>query len=368
MKVVKVVVFGRQPPFSMPTINLSTYPHFFVSRGGSQYKFIGTMNQHERQFSVQLEQEINHSLKEKSGLVPFIQKNKPRFINCTSKRCCRCCCESSRAPISRLHKILNSNDYFDNELFQLLFNAFVYAEARFIKNYIPQNSHEERLTGHLISEYSSALCIIRNAFQEKAHQIYNENLSLDFYYADLSSNAREKSTGADFGIMFHINLPDYPNEVRAAVFQAKKFKSSATIDIRQCNKLKEFGEEGANYCFYDMSTKATSSPLVLRADRINLSSDSANKTKNYSRDEIFNSYSGGIPLSLFLVFDMLVNDDGTNYKSYENIWEAKGYFNSEQTKGQEGPDRVLTVSIGGLAGAGQDLSDLSHLYHYPSFE
>jgi len=128
--------------------------------------------------------------------------------------------------------MLNTDDYFDNELFQMLFKAFVYAEARFISNYIPQNSNEERLTGHLISEYSSALGVIQKAFHEKARQIYTEDLSLEFSYVDLSSYNREKITGADFGIMFHINLPDYPEEVRTAIFQAKKLlKVGATIDL-----------------------------------------------------------------------------------------------------------------------------------------
>jgi hypothetical protein len=272
-----------------------------------------------------------------------------------------------KVSMSLLRELINTNDYFDNELFHILFRAFVFAEARFIHNYIPQNSHEERLTGHLISEFASSLGIVKKSFQDKAFEIYNENLSLDFFYADLSSNNREKITGADFGIMFHINLPDYPTEVRTAIFQAKKFKSNAVIDIAQFNTLKNFGGEGANYCFYDMSTDATSSPLVLHANHISLPSDKLQGTKTFSRDELFANWDGGIPLSVFLIFNMLSGENNKYYKTYNNLWQAKDFFNNKENK-ENNPSKLLIVSIGGLTDSGQDLRDLSRLYNFPTFE
>jgi len=237
----------------------------------------------------------------------------------------------------------------------------------FIKNYIPQNSHEERLTGHLISEYTFALDIVKKTFQEKAYQIYQKNLSLDFYYADLSSNNREKSTGADFGIMFHINLPDYPEEVRIAIFQAKKFKTNVVIDIAQYNTLKNYGEEGAYYCFYDMATEATSSPLVMHANNIDLTSSIGKKTKSYPINELFKHWDGVIPLSLFLIIRMLISDDSNFYKSYTNVLEAKKYFENIELI-ERRPSKLLMVSIGGLSNSNQDLADLSRLLRFSPFE
>jgi len=271
--------------------------------------------------------------------------------------------------------MLNTDDYFDNGLVRMLFKAFVYAEARFICNYIPQNSHEERLTGHLISEYLSALGVIQKAFQAKACQIYKEHLSLEFSYVDLSSYNREKTTGADFGIMFHINLPDYPEEIRTAIFQAKKlFKASASIDVKQCNVLKNYGEEGAHYCFYDMKTEATSSPLVLPADCIALPSDPSQNTTTYSREALFDNREGGIPLSLFLIWYMFISEDRKRCKVYKDIWQAKNYFDgggsNSLNREANNPSRLLIVSIGGLTTSipRQELKHLSQLYRFPSFE
>ncbi len=322
-------------------------------------------------FPVELGLEINKTLKDKSGLTPFFQRSGRRFFeylfNYRFHKHFFNMMDPPKATVSLMRELVNTNHYFDNELFHILFKAFVYAEARFIQNYIPQNSHEERLTGHLISEYSSALGIVKKTFQQKSLELYNENLSLDFYYADLSSNKREKTTGADFGIMFHINLPDYPTEVRTAIFQAKKFKSNAVIDIAQCNTLKNYGEEGAYYCFYDMTTEGTSSPLVLHANQISLPSDKTQKTKSYSRDEFFANWDGGIPLSIFLVFNMLSGDNKKYYKTYSNIWQAKGYFDQKENR-ESNPSKLLIVSVGGLTGGGQDLRELSQLYNFPNSE
>jgi len=320
-------------------------------------------------FLVEFGQEINRSLKEKSGLVPFFQKIYEFFPEymLDYKLFHLLFDIKPKANLSLLRELLNTDRYFDNELFLILFRAFVYAETRFIKNYIPQNSHEERLTGHLISEYTFALDIVKKTFQEKAYQIYKENLSLDFYYADLSSNNREKSTGADFGIMFHINLPDYPDEVRIAIFQAKKIKTNVVIDIAQYNTLKNYGEKGAYYCFYDMATEATSSPLVMHANNIDLTSSINKKTKSYPINELFKYWDSIIPLSLFLIVRMLISDNNNFYKSYKSIWDAKSYFennNLNETK----PGKLLMVSIGGLLNSSQDLTDLSRLLRFPPFE
>jgi hypothetical protein len=327
-------------------------------------------------YSVEIDKEIYQMLNKKNGLSPFFRKSGRRFIKYLFEykfhRHLFFLKEGPpKASISLLRELINSSNYFDNELFHIVFKAFVFAETRFIQNYIPQNSHEERLTGHLISEYSSALNIIKKTFEDKALEIYNEKKTIEFYYADLSSNKMEKTTGSDFGIIFHLNLPDYPNEVRAVVFQAKKFKSNAKIDIPQCKALKKFGNQGAYYCFYDMDLNETSSPLVIQANRIYLSSeDETNISKTYSREDIFEKWDGGIPLSIFLIFNLLCGENEDYYKSFKNIWEANNYINNRQNKELEGfnPSKILIVSLGGITNSGQDLRDLSRLYDFRQFE
>ena len=327
-------------------------------------------------YEVEIDKEIYQMLKNKNGLTPFFSKSGRRFVEHLFeykmyRHFFHFMEKPPKASISLLRELINSSSYFDNDLFHLVFKAFVLAETKFIQNYIPQNSHEERLTGHLISEYSSALGIIKKAFEDKSNEIYNEKHTIDFFYADLSSNKMEKVTGSDFGIVFHLNLPDYPHEVRAAVFQAKKFKSNATIDIEQCRTLKEFGNNGAYYCFYDMDTNETSSPLVVQANRISLpSKDEKVKSKSFSRDEIFSNWDGGIPLSIFLIFNLLSGENSSFYKSFRNIWEAKNFINGKENNELAGinPSKILLVSIGGISNAGQDLRNFSSLFNFNRFE
>jgi hypothetical protein len=339
----------------------------------------------ENKYLVDFKQEINKMHREKSVLIPFFSNDGSRsffeklYFQNFFKHCHHCFELELSGKISLLRNLLNSDDYFDNELFQILFNAFVFAESKFIHNFIPQNSHEERLTGHLISEYISVLEIVKNTFQAKAFELYNENFTLEFHYTDLSANNREKITGADFGILFHINLPDYPEEVRAIILQAKKFKTNATIDIKQCKTLKNFAEEGAYYCFYDMNIPETSSPLVLNAKQIGISDDTEQKTIQYSRGELFNNWRGGIPLSIFLIFNLLSEcGENSNFKSFKNIWEAKNFFEGERRDGKNlwnksyqldthKPNKLFLVSIGGLR-RGQDLRSLSDLYKFSTYE
>ncbi|MGL4942252.1 MAG: hypothetical protein ACRC46_03565 [Thermoguttaceae bacterium] len=228
------------------------------------------------------------------------------------------------------------------------------------------------MTGHLISEYSSALSIVQKTFREKAIEIYKENLSLDFYYADLSSNRQEKNTGADFGIIFHINLPDYPDAVRTAVFQAKKFNKRAAIDTAQCSQLNHrYGDNGANYCFYDMETQATSSPMVIHASSIEQFCE-FNSTKSFPRKDICDD---GIPLSLFLVWDMLIGNDSRRYKTHDHVWNATEYLGCRQSYSKNNtvvqsprPSKVFMVSVGGLATArNQEITDWSSLCDFADF-
>lgn len=324
--------------------------------------------------TVDFDKDIYQMFKKKNGLAPFFQKSGRRFFEYMYDnklyRHFFHFMEPPKTSISFLRHLINSNSYFDNELFYIVFKAFLFAETRFIENYIPQNSHEERLTGHLISEFSSALGIIKKTFADKSFEMYNEKLELDFFYADLSSNKREKITGSDFGLIFHINLPDYPNEVRAVVFQAKKFKNNATIDIQQCRALKKFGNKGAYYCFYDMELKETSSPLVVQANRISLpSEDEKIKSKSFSRDEIFNNWDGGIPLSVFLTFNLLSGENEKYYKSFNNIWEASNYVSKDNRELADiNPSKIFLVSLGGIKDSGQDIRNLSNVFNFSRFE
>ena len=267
--------------------------------------------------------------------------------------------------ISLLKRSLTSEEYYENPLFYMLFKAFAYGEYRFVKNYIPQNSHEERLTGHLISELSNALTIIEGTFKSRAIDIYRKEIPLEFFYADMSSNRMEKFTGADFAIIFHVNLPDYPENIRAIVCQAKKFRKSRDIERGQLEQLISWASEAAYYCFYDMEPSERTAPLIMNAERVKEEVDKKDKGNSIDRSTILEHWDGGIPLSIFLIFELL-DVYGDKGKLFDSIWEAKRFVIGEK---EDFPRvaKILLVSIGGMAGK-QDLRDLSSLFPFRRYD
>lgn len=271
--------------------------------------------------------------------------------------------------------VLNNKSAFISPLHHIMFRSFVAAEQKFITNYIPQNSHEERLTGHLVSELENSLFILQDTFELFSQEIYAQKVPVEFYYADLSSNNYEKCSGSDLGLIFHINLPDSPETFRVAAIQAKKMKNAgATIDIAQKETLlKQYGEM-AYYMFYDM-TDEHNSPLIQKASRINIPDDKSGifDTYSYGKENIVGSNGGAIPLSLFLIFDILNPYKQTSIKS---IWDAtnvllygrdsRGDY-SDVSHRHHRPSRILTVSIGGISNNHNDLRNLSDLFRneYP---
>ena len=259
--------------------------------------------------------------------------------------------------------LLNESAIYPSPLYQLLFKSFVAAEGKFIRNYIPQNSHEERLTGHLVSELENGLFILHDSFEETAASIYGKPVPLNFYYADLSSNNQEKHTGADLGFLFYVNLPDLPKHIRIAAIQAKKAgSSSAVIDAEQLDTISRVYGDEAYYMFYDMSDRL--SPMIRKAQDIEEGQGEATsgKTFSYGRNRI----NQGTPLSMFLVFEMLLASKKEN-NTFMNIWDAKykllnPTYERRRSDGKEvRPSKVLAVSIGAF-GDNDDLQDIGDLF------
>ena len=266
-------------------------------------------------YEIEIDSELNSMLRNKYGLSQYFGNGKRRFYerywdysfhpHFHPKRLRQF---MSTHGMSFLRNLIKDERSFDIPILHPLFKSFVFSELKFIRNYIPQNSHEERLTGHIISEIYSSLRIIQNDFNKKSLEYYDTELSIDFHYADLSSNNREKKTGADLGIVFHINLPDYEEKVNVAILQAKKFDKRASIDINQLDTLNKYAQNSAFYLFYDMNTSEQNAPIVKKADTIRmlLGDELQNqKTKSIDRSEIIDGYDS-VPLSignLYLPFE-----------------------------------------------------------------
>ncbi len=250
--------------------------------------------------------------------------------------------------------LINNPIWFQSPLFQLLFKSFVAAEGKFIMNYIPQNSHEERLTGHLVSELENGLFILREYFEGTANKLYGQNVPLGFYYCDLSANNQEKYTGADLGLIFYVNLPDFPKHIRIAAIQSKKIKnSSALIDVPQLEAIIDRYNEDAYYLFYDREV----SPLIKSATEIKKKQRNDNTHESFSYNRKDAVYEG-MPLSVFLVFDMLTSFMNTEGKRINSLWEAKKRLMNFERKDK--PSKILTISIGEIRH--EDLHNISDLF------
>lgn len=267
-------------------------------------------------------------------------------------------CNSMLSPNSDFKTFLKCYKFHRNPLFHILLEAFVYAEIRFIQNYIPQMSHEERLTGHLISELAGSLNIVKKAFQEMSQELYGKEIPLLFHYADMSTKNNEKLTGADFAFIFHVNLPDYKKITRLAIIQAKKFQSEAEIDIKQFRVLNSYAKKHGFYCFYDIDQTDNVSPLIRHKDKI------VNKNKAITkfvlkRDEILNYSKGSIPLSLFLL-EHMINPENTEIEPVSSISEARNLISSDNRDFRV--SKVMIVSVGALPENDEDIHDIKKIF------
>jgi hypothetical protein len=293
--------------------------------------------------------EFNWMQRELKGLYPWVNKNHWEFL--TRIADCYCdgpWCHGRRDNGRGLISHLLSSQVQENPLLDIFQKAVVRVEIRFISRYILQRSNEERLTGNLVSELDAAIFLARPVFREVAQERYRTEKEIDFYYYDLSRGGKvEKQTGADLGFILVVDLPDHPFTVRSVVLQAKKVDSRATIDIAQLRTLEKVSGDGAAFLFYDMNYRSLASPIVMRAKSLASKADEiekkGNRTFSLQLDEILNS---GIPLSLYLLWDVIGQGVGISYASFA---DAFGAFTSTKPSPST-PDgfngRVGIVSLG----------------------
>ena len=289
-------------------------------------------------------------------------RSSPYFIDC------RMHCHGHRGELRGLpllRRLLTDERSFENPLFHLLFRAFTYGEYRFVRTFIPQNSQEERLTGHLISELHSALAIAVATFEQESERLYGKRSRLEFHYADMSSNLQEGETGADFALILHVKLPDRPESARVAVCQAKKLywnRKSLHVDAKQLDQLEDlmrWAKGAAYYCFYDMDPKRLFAPTVMPASYLK-EQVASKQTDNMKHENLLRHY-GARPLSVFFIFDMLVAETGGEH--FDSLSEASQFLTGHnQELPHHNPSRVLLVSLGGATGPEHDLPDFFHLF------
>ncbi len=223
-------------------------------------------------------------------------------------------------------------------LVDLVFEAIARAESRFSLRFVPQRSHEERLTGNLVSEIEAGIFLIRQSFMAMSKEHYGQPCEVDFPYYDLSRGGTiEKNTGADLAIVLTVDLPDLPLLVRSAAFQAKKIHGSATIPKEQYKTLlAQFGET-AEYLFYDMDHRTLLPPMVLPANKFKDKSEKDPATESFSitLDDVDN----GLPLSLWLLTRLAQGNAGVDEDEFNSA--VRRFIYQSQSGG-----RLALLSIG----------------------
>lgn len=223
-------------------------------------------------------------------------------------------------------------------LLDCVFAALARAESRFSLRFVPQRSHEERLTGSLVSELEAALFLIRPLFAELSQKRYGKQLDIDFFHYDLSQGGSiEKETGGDLAIILSVELPDQPHVIRYAAFQAKKIDRTSSIPKEQFNTLLDQFKENAAYLFYDMDTQTLLPPMVLPASHLKSKSEQDPITKSFTvnLDEV----DDGLPLSLWLLTKMAKGKEGEEASSFKS---AMRHFTSSNLQ-QNGRLAVLAI-------------------------
>ncbi len=267
-------------------------------------------------------------LRETKGYFAWIQDRPDllaRHLSWSHRRKCPEC-DIRFINTREIVRAITEDTVLENPLFDLLMKALIRAEIRLMSRFIPQRSHEERLTGNLVSEIDNSIFLIREQFKKTCRALYEIEKEIDFFYYDLSQGGKlEKTTGADLGLILVVDLPDFPYTVKSLILQAKKMSGdSAQIDLEQYETLMEHGKSECAYLFYDMVLNRRCSPLVVPIDIYDFQNAQKEciKKGNDSFSIAFNTACyNGHPLSLFVVSHLIYKDSiGARYNSFEEAF------------------------------------------------
>jgi hypothetical protein len=165
-----------------------------------------------------------------------------------------------RFPASQVRffkEVLSQPSSYDPTCMWALFWALAKAEHEFLYRFVPFWSHEEGLTGHLLSQMLERIAEFAAPWRALAATgAKGEDSHLRFWYADIATNRQESLTGADLGLVVHAKFGGNEEFLKVLRFQAKKVSRSgrAKIDLDQTVAL--LGKAGLGYyLFYHAQDK-----------------------------------------------------------------------------------------------------------------
>lgn len=152
-----------------------------------------------------------------------------------------------------------------------LFWALAKAEHEFLYRFVPFWSHEERLTGHFLSQILERIAEFSSPWHILATTgVKSEDSHLRVWYADIATHRQESVTGADMGLVVHAKFKGHEEFLKVMRLQAKKVSPTgrATIDLDQTATLLTRNGLGY-YLFYHARDKEQwhRAPTVSAASR-----------------------------------------------------------------------------------------------------
>jgi hypothetical protein len=237
-----------------------------------------------------------------------------------------------------------------------LFWAVAKAEHDFLIRYIPYWSHEERLTGHLVSQLITRI----EDFEPHWAALDSANQSSDkthcrIHYVDTATASHEALTGADLGLIIQAQLPRQQEYFKSARFQAKKVSKSgsARIDLDQAEKLiaaKNFGY----YLFYhsyvsnEWSLPPTVSSAVQFTSEVDKSRNNTTKTPGAKLGEVFIDINGGnFDFATFITFALA--DQASEHGALASTAEEAVRLLTTTNRGLPNLSRIMVVTLGARA-------------------
>ena len=236
-----------------------------------------------------------------------------------------------------------------------LFWALAKAEHEFMLRYIPYWSHEERLTGHLVSQLINRLedfeihwaALDENPSEDKSH--------CRIHYMDTATARRESITGADLGLIVQAQLPRQREFFKAVRFQAKKADKSgnAKIDLTQADTLIK-AENLGYYLFYHYYDSQSWSlpPTVQPASNFSYEIEESRKNKtNLKQPELGEKSAkvtgGGYDFATFITFALA--DQASEHGALASSAEEAARLVMATNQGLPQPSRIMVVTLGSRA-------------------
>jgi hypothetical protein len=240
-----------------------------------------------------------------------------------------------------------------------LFWALAKAEHEFLVKYIPYWSHEERLTGHLVSQVITRLEDFEPYWARLDASSQDEDKShCRIHYVDTATARNEKITGADLGLIIQVKLPRQQEYFKVARFQAKKVnkKGDARIDLSQTAAMLKKDSLGY-YLFYHSydSAQWSLAPTVCSASKFKYDVENSRKEKQaikiYDDSELGEKYfpviNDGWDFAAFVTFALA--DQASEHGVFSTSAEEGIRELMSSDKNLPSLSRILVVTLGAQA-------------------